>query len=159
MPEDPPPNVDANEPESPATAPAPSGVGSLLQRAKAARDQVAAKAGELKDAGFAKMVETLDDFNAALPVLREAGYTLASVDIGIGIPPKMSASFSASDDVSAENVERLIAAHAEKKFTVLLMKSLYRAWQVQMKIKIAGLKPKGITVEIDLVPSVTVKFA
>jgi hypothetical protein len=168
-----------------AEAPASSGLGSLLGRAKAAREQahssmsglankasevavskagdlkgqVAAKAGELKDASLAKLAETLDDFNAALPVIREAGYTLSSVDIGVGIPPKVSATFLASHEVSAENVERLLVEHAEKRLTLVLVKALYQAWQLQTKIKIVGLQPRGLSVEIGLIPSVSVKFA
>ncbi len=134
-----------------------SGFGSaLLDRAKKA---TVTKVGELKDASLGKVVETLDDFNAALPVVREAGYTLSSVDIGIGLPPKVSASFLASDDVSPENVERLLVEHADKKFTTLLVRALYQAWQLQRKIKVVGLQPKGLSVEIGLIPVVTVKFA
>jgi hypothetical protein len=167
-------------------APAPSRFGArLLDRAKTAKGQahssvsglatrasetasgkvgeltgqVAARANELKDASFAKIVETIDNFNAALPVIREAGYTLSSVDIGVGIPPKVSATFQASGDVSAENIERVMAEHAERKLTLLLVKSIYQAWQLQTKIKIAGLQPKGLTVEIGLIPVVSVKFA
>ena len=89
----------------------------------------------------------------------EAGYALNSVDLGIGLPPKVSATFLASDEVSAENVERLMTEHASKKLTLHLVRSLHRAWQLQRKITIVGLQPKGLSVEIGLSPSVTVKFA
>jgi hypothetical protein len=150
---------------------ASSGFGSaLLDRAKKATGQAqssvsdlaskvaSSKVGELKDAGLRKVVEMLDDFNAALPIVREAGYTLSSVDVGIGLPPKVSASFVASAEVSPENVERVLAEHADKKFTMLLVRALYQAWLVQRKIAVAGLKPKGLSVEIGLIPVVTVKF-
>jgi hypothetical protein len=123
------------------------------------KEHVAAKANELKDAGLAKLLETLADFNAALPVIREAGYTLSSVDIGIGIPPKVTASFLVSANLSTETVERLLAEHAERKLTTLLVKSLHQAWQIHNKVKIAGLQAKSLSVEIGLVPTVTVKFA
>lgn len=136
-----------------------SAAGSILDRAKRAKEQIASSFGELKDAGVGKVLETLDDFNSALPVLREAGYTLSDVNIGIGLPPTVSASFVSSDDVSPEKVEHLLAEQADNKFTLLLMKSLYQAWQLQQKIKIVGLKPKGISVVIGLIPVVTIKFA
>jgi hypothetical protein len=133
--------------------------GSFLDRAKKAREQIASKIGELKDAGLDKVLETIDDFNSALPVIAEAGYALSDVNIGLGLPPMVSASFRSSDDVSPEKVEKLLEEHADKKFTLLLMKSLYQAWQLQQKIKIVGLKPKGISVVIGLIPVVTIKFA
>jgi hypothetical protein len=143
---------------SPPSEEVASGLG-WIDRAKKAKDQAASTASKLKDVSATKIADTVEDFNAALPVLREAGYMLNSVDIGIGIPPKVSATFIASPDVSPENVERVMAEHADKKLTLLLMKSLYQAWQLQMKLKIAGLKPMGLSVEIGLVPNVTVRFA
>jgi hypothetical protein len=122
------------------------------------KDQVSARTAEIKDAGFAKLLETVDDFNASLPVLREAGYALSNVDIQIGLPPKIVAGFSVSSAVTGERVEALLQEHAEKKFTVLLMKALYQAWRLQTKIKIVGLQPKGLQVEIGLTPTVTAIF-
>lgn len=179
---------DAQEPSSDAALESRerrSALGGLLGRAKAARDQaqasvsglasqatdaaankagelrshVAAKAGELRDATYAKLGETLDDFNAALPVVRAAGYTLSDVTIAVGLPPTVTATFDASSDISAEHVEQLLAAHADKKLTVLLVRALFQAWQLQRRIDIAGLRPKGLSVELGLVPAVTVKFA
>ena len=123
------------------------------------KGQVAAKASELKDASVAKLVETLGDFNSALPVIREAGYTLSSVEIGIGLPPKVTASFAVLTNVSTETVERLLVEHAERTFTVLLLKSLHQAWQIHNQVKIVGLQPEGLSVEIGLIPVVTIKFA
>jgi hypothetical protein len=123
------------------------------------RDQVALKASELRDAGLDKLTETLNDFNAALPVLREAGYTLSGVEIGIGLPPKVVAGFVVSDEVELEHIARIIDEHADKKFTVLLMKTMHQAWQLQARIKfIGGLKPRGLSVELGLVPSVAIQF-
>jgi hypothetical protein len=173
-----------------------SGFGTLLGRAKAARDQaqasvtgfasqasevassragelksqvsakagdlkgqVAARASELRDATLAKLAETLDDFNAALPVVREAGYTLSDVSIAVGLPPTVTASFDASSNIASEQVEALLAQHADKKLTVLLVRALHQAWQLQQRIHIAGLRPQGLSVELGLVPAVTVKFA
>src|SRR4029453_14985772 len=77
-------------------------------KASEAKVEVTAKASELLDAGAAKLAELLAAFNAALPVIREAGYTLAGVDVDVGLPPKVTASFSASDDATDERVEQLV---------------------------------------------------
>jgi hypothetical protein len=138
---------------------AQSSAAGLASKAGELTDQAAEAAAKVKDASAAKLAETIDDFNASLPVLREAGYTLSSVDIGIGLPPKVTAAFVVSDDVSEENMERVMAEHADKKFTLLLMKSLHQAWQLQTKVAIVGLKPKGIAVEIGVIPNVSVRFA
>jgi len=179
------PQVVNSAEETDAEAPSSAGLGSqLLDRAKAAGEraqssvsglaskaselaankandlkvQVAAKAVELKDASLGKLSETLDDFNAALPVLREAGYTLSGVDIEVGIPPKVVARFVTSAEISAETVERLLVEHADRKLTLVLVKALYQAWQLHTKVKIVGLQPKGLSVEIGLIPNVSVHF-
>ena len=99
------------------------------------------------------------DFNNALPILSEAGYALKGITLGMGIPPSLAAEFSPSQEVSPENVERLLPQHADKKLTVVLIKALHNAWLIQTKIAIGGLTPTGISVDVGLIPSVSVSFA
>jgi hypothetical protein len=127
-------------------------------RAGDVKDQVAARATELKDAGMSRVSETLEEFNTALPAVREAGYALVGVEIQIGLPPKVVAKFSTAAGVSEEKAEALLAEHADKKLTVLLLRALFQASKLEAKIKIAGLKATGMDVEIGLTPHVTVKF-
>jgi hypothetical protein len=123
------------------------------------RQQVASKAAELKDFSVEKLTEILDDFNTALPVLREAGYTLSGVEVGIGLPPKVTAAFVVSAEVEPANIARVLAEHADKKLTVLLMEAMHQAWQLEAKIKlVGGLRPHGLSVELGLIPRVTIKF-
>lgn len=141
----------------------------ILGKAKAHAEALTSKAGDLgeqaasmvtdlKDASFAKWMETVTDFNESLPIIREAGYALTAVNIGIGVPPSMSAEFAVAEDIEAAKVEALIEKYAERTFTKLLMKALFEAWRLQRKIKIVGLKPKNLQVDVGLIPVVTVKF-
>jgi hypothetical protein len=77
----------------------------------------------------------------------------------VGMPPSISASFTVSDDVSVEMVERLIEENADARFTVMLLRALFQAWKIQMKIKIVGLQPKGLSATLGLPPTVQVEFA
>jgi hypothetical protein len=140
-----------------------SKVGDLKEQAAAAASELGdltkAKVGELKEAGFIALEEALADFNAALPAASEAGYTLHGLSIALALPPQATATFATSGNVSAENVERVLAAHADRKFTTMLVKSLFQAWQVQTKVHVAGLKPSSLSVVIGLSPSVSINFA
>jgi len=142
----------------------------LMAQAKKAGEQVQAaatglsdltaeKVGELKEAGLATLVAVLDDFNAALPAAGEAGYTLQTINVGLGLPPEVTATFATPSEVSPETIERVLATHADRKFTVVLVKSLHQAWQVQKRIHVAGLKPASLSVLLGLSPSVHVHFA
>jgi hypothetical protein len=120
---------------------AQSSLSNLVSKTDGLREQAAAKVEEMKDASVGKLMETLDDFNNALPIVREAGFALEAITLGMGIPPKLEADFTASADASSIDVDRLLAQHAEKKLTVVLIKALHNAWLLQTKIAIGGLKP------------------
>ena len=137
---------------------AQSSLSSLVSKSDELREQAAAMVEDVKDASLAKLQETLDDFNSALPVLREAGYSLEGITLGMGIPPTLNADFSAAQDASSVSVERLLTQHADKKLTVVLIKALHNAWLMQTKITIGGLTPTGISVDVGLIPSVSVSF-
>jgi hypothetical protein len=136
-----------------------SSLSGLASKTDGLRQQAATKVDEVKDAGMAKLQEKLDDFNSALPVLCEAGYALQGITLGMGIPPKLNADFSASEEASSANVERLLEEHANKPLTVGLLKALHNAWLMQTKIAIGGLKPTSLSVEVGLTPSVSLSFA
>ncbi len=121
-------------------------------------DLTAAKLGELKEAGLSVLVEALADFNAALPAAREAGYALQGINVALALPPRVTATFTAPGDVTAEKIERVLAEHVERRFTVALIKSLYQASRVQNKVHVGGLKPSSLSVLIGVPPSVTINF-
>lgn len=131
---------------------------SVSNKAGEMKDSALQVAADVKDAGLNKAKETIDDFNAALPVIRQAGYTVSEVDIALGIPPKISCSVNAAPDLTAERVEAVLAEHADKKFTVVLVKALFQAWKLQNGIHIVGMKPRNMGIELGLIPAVTIKF-
>jgi hypothetical protein len=133
--------------------------GALADLASGVKDQLLDATTEVKETGFAKLGEALADFNAALPVLREAGYVLEGVTIKLGLVPQVSANFSAGTAVPEERVEALLAEHAGRKLTALIVRSVYNATKLQSKLKISGMRPSGLSVEIGLSPQVTVNFS
>ena len=102
--------------------------------------------GGFPEAGAAKVRETIEDFNASVPVLREMGYTLSDVAIPLGLPPNVHATFQVSHEVSDEAVARALEQNAERKLTTFLIQALTQARRLQTSIAIAGMKPRGITV-------------
>lgn len=130
----------------------------LTDQATAKVAALSEQAAKLRDASTSKAMEAVEGFNVALPVVREAGYDLAEVSVELGLPPRVVAAFTVSHEVSVEQFEQLIAAHSDRKFTILLLNSLREAWKLQSRIKIVGLTPRGMSVELGLTPSVTIKF-
>jgi hypothetical protein len=130
----------------------------LHEQAASKAAALSEQATKLRDAGTNKVVEAIDGFNAALPIVREAGYDLSEVTVELGLPPRLVASFTVANEVSVEQFEELIANHAERKFAILLLKALREAWKIQSRIHIIGMTPRGMSVELGLTPSVTIKF-
>jgi hypothetical protein len=97
--------------------------GQLKAKASDVKERIAEQAAELGEMGLAKLNETLADFNAALPALREAGYTLNGVNIELGVPPKIVANFSGGGSVPDEKIEALLAENAERGLTIIFEKS------------------------------------
>ena len=131
----------------------------LADIATGVKDQLADVTAEMKSLGIAKLDEALADFNAALPVLREAGYVLESASIKLGLVPQVTANFSAGTPVPETRVEALLSEHAERKLTTLMVKTVYQATKLQSALNIRGMRPSGLSVDVGLVPQVTVKFS
>ncbi|MCI0661151.1 MAG: hypothetical protein L0220_08775 [Acidobacteria bacterium] len=130
----------------------------LKTRAGEVKDQIADQVTEMNEVGINKIKESLADFNAALPLLREAGYFLEGMNIELGIPLKIVARFSVNGGLSDEKVEALLAENAEREFATYLVKSIQQATKPQSKIDIKGLKPSTIAVELGLLPQIAVNF-
>jgi hypothetical protein len=124
-----------------------------------AKDQLADVTSEMKEAALVRLRESLDDFNAALPVLRDAGYVLKGVDIKLGLPPQISASLTSGQGVTEEQLETLLAEHTERKLTTLIVKSVYQATKLQSMLEIQGMRPSGLNVAVGLIPDVVIKFS
>jgi hypothetical protein len=130
----------------------------LKAKSAEVKGQLLEQAGEMREAGINKLKQTITDFNAALPVLSEAGYVLDAVQIGLGIPPKIVAMFSVGSPVGEEKFQELLAANEERKLTIVLMKSIHEATKLQSRIKIKGLRPSSLAVELGLIPEIGVRF-
>ena len=130
----------------------------LTDQASGKAAALAEHAANLRDAGINRAMEAIEAFNAALPVVREAGYDLAEVSVELGLPPKVVAAFTVANEVSAAQFEQLIEAHADRRFTIVLLNALREAWKLQSRIRIIGLTPRSMSVEIGFTPSVTIKF-
>jgi hypothetical protein len=123
------------------------------------RERAGAISSGLADAVLESAKLALSDFNAALPVLKRAGYTVSEVSVEFGVPPKLVAVFALAEVVPDDQVEQMLKEYADAKLARMLVHALVRAHKLQGMITIGGgLHPKGIAVEMGLTPSVVVKF-
>jgi len=145
-----------------ATGAAAEKAAALKERASSAvsdlTEQAAAKAGAIFEVGFDPVTRAIADFNATLPIVREAGYTLGEVNVEVGLSPKISASFVVAQALSDEQTMRVEKEHADSKLAVMIIRMLHRAGKLQSALTVGSPRPLGLSISIGLAPSVTIKF-
>jgi hypothetical protein len=122
------------------------------------RDHATALSAGVAEAAFDRTKEALEDLNAALPILKLAGYTVSEVSVELGLPPKIVASFANAEPVPDEQVEELLRRHEDALFASALIRALMVARRLQAAVKVGSLRPKGLALNIGLAPSVGVRF-
>ena len=128
----------------------------LLHSAKEKARELA-DGGELANMGIAKVREVLSLFNAALPLLEEAGCRPSSVEVEIGLPPKVVANFENSD-VSDEAIARITAAHPDKKLACAILKALSKGAHLQKSLEVGRLHASTLAIEISIPPCLKLSF-
>jgi hypothetical protein len=122
------------------------------------RERAGTLSAGVADATIERAKVALADFNAALPILKLAGYTVSEVGVELGIPPKIVASFANAEAVPDEQVEEMLKQHEDAPFASVLVRALMGARKLQNAVKVGGLRPKGLALNIGLSPSVVVRF-
>lgn len=122
------------------------------------RERAASLSASLADATIVPVKAALADFNAALPILALAGYTVSEVAAELGIPPKIVANFASAEAVPDERVEEMLNEHKDAALATMLVRALMGARKLQDSVKVGGLRPKGLALTIGISPSVVVKF-
>jgi hypothetical protein len=122
------------------------------------RERASALSAELADAAMDRAKAAMADLNAALPLLKRAGYALNGVTLQLGVPPKLTPVFTLAESVPDDDIERLLAENPDAKLAAMLVKTLVSAHRLQSAIHIGGLRPTGIAVDITFPPSVSIKF-
>ena len=129
----------------------------LLQKAKDKAMELADGGGDLADVAVAKAQEVLGLFNAALPLLEEAGCRPCEVEVEVGLPPKLVATF-ASGEVSEETIARITAAHPDKKLACTILKMLAKGARLQKRLEVGRLHASTLAVELSLPPCLKLTF-
>jgi hypothetical protein len=122
------------------------------------RERAGTLSAGVADATIERAKAALADFSAALPILKLAGYTVSEVAVELGIPPKIVANFVHAEAVPDEQVEEMLKRHEDAPLASVLVRALMGARKLQDAVKVGGLRPKGLALNIGLSPSVVVKF-
>ena len=107
----------------------------------------------------AKADKMLQDFNKALPIMKDLGLSVSKVGVDMGILPSVRANLRGSmDSVNKDRILQLMTEHSQNKFVMTILKGLQTAANVQSVVK--GIPFKGVDVRLKLgiLPNVDVDF-
>lgn len=122
------------------------------------RERAATLSASVTDATIGRVKTAIVDFNAALPIVALAGYTVSEVAVEVGIPSKIVANFTTAETVPDEQVEEMLKHHEDALLATMLVRALMGARKLQYATRVGSLRPKGLAITLGISPSVVVKF-
>ena len=99
------------------------------------------KLSNLKDTGVEKVKSTLKDFENALPIIKKAGYNLNELNVGVGLPPSIIASFSIKK-VSEKEYSAALDEIDSNKVGKAVLNALNSASKMKEKLEIKSMTMK-----------------
>ena len=97
----------------------------------------------------AKAEKLLQDFNKALPIMKDLGLSVGNIAVNVSFFPSMQARLRGSIDcLNKERIQQLITQHQQNKIAVTVLKGLHTAANVQNVVK--GIPFKGVEVRMKL---------
>ena len=95
-----------------------------------------------------KIAEATTKLRDAMPAIEQSGYILHSMDIDIGVLPKIVTRYSIGHDVSDEEKSRILQENKKNRFTYMLLSSLLTASKVKDYIKLGEMKFHEVEVHL-----------
>ena len=112
----------------------------------------------IKNSSIDKIKGFVDEFNKALPDIEEAGYKLRTVEIRLGIPPKLVPHFDQVTELSAAEKEALMLSIKDKRYTRMLLSTLFKSSEMQQGLQIGDLPAGVIQIELTAVPNIILVY-
>ena len=132
---------------------------SVAEKAKGMQDSVAEKIAETSEAAQDKFRDKLNELNSILPCIRELGYSVDAIHVGLGLLPDVSIEVSGlAKTMDNETYERVLEAQKDNKLTCLILRALQTTSVWQKKIHFMNMGCDHATVTLGIPPKMTLKF-
>ncbi|MGA2362556.1 MAG: hypothetical protein ABSG73_08835 [Candidatus Aminicenantales bacterium] len=94
-----------------------------------------------------------------LPLIRELGYSVESIQIGVGLIPDIVIEISGlSKTMDKKAYHRIVEEKKDKKLLCSVLKTVQSASGLHDKIHIAGMKSDTAAITLDMPPKINLKF-
>jgi hypothetical protein len=117
------------------------------------------RASDLAGAATETAGKIVKEFNEALPTMRDLGFTISDLQVGMGLVPEIGAKLIASTDtIDVTRIKELIAKHPDNKTLVGVLNALQAAYNIKQEIGDLPLKGVEVAVRLGLPPHISVGF-
>lgn len=117
------------------------------------------KAQELTGDASETISKILDEFNAALPVMKALGFSVEDLQVGMGILPDVKARLVAdADNIDVKVIDGMIQKESDHKTLVAVLRALQTAYNVRNQLGDLWLKGIEINATLGIPPNISIGF-
>jgi hypothetical protein len=122
------------------------------------RDPMQGATETLASLAAEKSREILLQANLLLQLLQSAGYGIGSLQIELGIPPKITIKLKAGPAVKEEKLAAILRDHADKKVITGIVASLIQANRLRDSVTVETLELGEVEIILTATPNITMHW-
>jgi hypothetical protein len=131
----------------------------MKDKAKGVQTGLAGTISKASEAGSTKLKEMTDEVDEILPLIRELGYSVDGIQVGVGLIPDIVIEISGLTKTLDEKAyRRILEEKKDKKLLCSVLKTLQTASGLHDKIHIVGMKSDSAAITLGLPPKINLKF-
>lgn len=114
---------------------------------------------EFRDSGVDKIKEVLESIGGSSAIFLQSGYELRNVNLNLGIPPLIVATFHFLKDISEEEQKKVLEETQKSAIIHLIITCLLKASDYFDKIKVGDYKMNSVAISLGLAPGININFS
>jgi len=114
--------------------------------------------GTLAKAALEQAQKLLAQINLLLQLLQSAGYGVASLDVELSLPPKVTVKLKTSPSLKEEKLSEILRDHAEQKVITTVVASLIQANKLRGFVTVESLAMEGVEIILTTTPTITLQW-
>lgn len=112
----------------------------------------------LANVGMEKTQEALGQINLLLQLLQSAGYGVASLDIELSLPPKVTMKLKTGPAVKEEKLSEILRDHTTQRAITTVVASLIQANKLRASVSVETLELEGIEIILTTTPNIILQW-
>jgi hypothetical protein len=112
----------------------------------------------IADAAMEESQKVLGQINLLLQLLQSAGYCIASLDIELNVPPKVTVNLETGPAVKEEKLGEILRDHAGQSVIATVLTLLIQANKLRGSVTVETLELEGIQIILAPAPNITLQW-